>query len=106
MPRFQTSDMSRVEIFVIDAKWPDAERLDQLPALAELFVGSKVDVIVAIGATAARVAKTATAEIPIVFAGVVDPVATGLVASLSKPGANVTGATSLIPSRGAGKLTC
>src|SRR5262249_24842076 len=48
---------------VIDAKWPDAERLDQLPALAESFVTSKVDVIFAIGATAARAAKTATAEI-------------------------------------------
>jgi putative ABC transport system substrate-binding protein len=100
--RAALSDLGYVESrnLVIDAKWPDAERLDQLPALAESFVGSKVDVIVAIGATAARVAKTATAEIPIVFAGVVDPVATGLVASLSKPGANVTGATTFDPEQG------
>lgn len=82
---------------VIDAKWPDGERLDQLPALAESFVNSKVDVIVAIGATAARAAKTATHEVPIVFAGVVNPVATGLVTNLSKPGANVTGATTFDP---------
>lgn len=82
---------------VIDAKWPEGGRLDQLPVLAESFVRSKVDVIVAIGATAARAAKTATVEIPIVFAGVVNPVATGLVPSLSNPGANVTGATTFDP---------
>ena len=82
---------------VIDAKWPDGERLDQLQALAESFVGSNVDVIFAIGATAARAARTATAEIPIVFAGVVNPVATGLVTNLIKPGANVTGATTFDP---------
>ena len=97
--RAALSDLGYVEglNLVIDEKWPDGERLDQLPALAGSFVGSKVDVIFAIGATAARAAKTATAEIPIIFAGVVNPVATGLVTSLSKPGANVTGATTFDP---------
>jgi putative ABC transport system substrate-binding protein len=82
---------------VIDAQWPADDRLDQLAAIAEAFVGSKVDVIVAIGASAARAAKATTAQIPIVFAGVVNPVTTGLVTDLAKPDGNVTGATTFDP---------
>ena len=82
---------------IIEARWPDGEQLDRLSELAGSLVSLKVDVIVAAGATAARAAKGATAEIPIVFAGVVNPVATGLVANTSKPEANVTGATTFDP---------
>jgi putative ABC transport system substrate-binding protein len=85
--------------FAIDARWPEGERLDQLATFAEAFVNAKVDVIVAIGATAARAAKAATSEIPIAFAGVVNPVATGLVANLAKPDGNVTGATTFDPAQ-------
>src|SRR5712691_8136408 len=76
---------------------------DRLPALAADLVGRKVDVIVVPGGVAARAAKGATSTIPIVFMGVGDPVAMGLVANLARPGGNLTGfsnlATELNPKR-------
>jgi putative ABC transport system substrate-binding protein len=67
---------------------------DRLPALAADLVKSKVKVILATGSPVpARTAKAATSTIPIVFAYGGDPIADGLVDSLNKPGANVTGAT-------------
>jgi putative ABC transport system substrate-binding protein len=75
---------------------------DRLPALAADLVGRRVDVIVAQADVSALAAKTATSTIPIVFvAG--DPVAVGLVASLARPGGNLTGVSiltiELIPKR-------
>jgi len=68
---------------------------DQLPKLAEDLVRRKVDVIVTSGTVAASAAKTATDKIPIVMATGTDPLSLGIAKSLSRPGENVTGLTSL-----------
>jgi len=76
-------------------EYPTAEgRIDRLPALAAGLVARHVDVIVAT-ALAAEPAKAATKAIPIVFVTGTDPVAARLVGSLARPGANVTGVTTL-----------
>lgn len=68
-------------------------KLDRLPALAGELVRLKVDVIVAASTPAALAAKNATKEIPIVFETIGDPVVSGVVASLARPGGNITGIT-------------
>jgi putative ABC transport system substrate-binding protein len=72
-------------------------RSDRLPELTDALLRRKVDIIVAFSTTAARPAKQATSTIPIVAVGMADPVADGLVASLARPGGNVTGTTFLGP---------
>ena len=70
---------------------------DRLPNLAAELVRIKCDVIVTADTPPIRAAKNATREIPIVMAAVADPVAAGLVASLARPGGNITGLSTLAP---------
>ena len=102
-PKSKTvNDFSRcLDPLDMDA-WAE-NQYDRLPALAADFVRHRVAVIVAGGTETAVVAKAATTTIPIVFTTAGDPVALGLVASLSRPGANLTGSavltTELAPKR-------
>jgi putative ABC transport system substrate-binding protein len=78
----------------IEYRWAQ-ERYDRLPALAAELVRLNVDVILAASLPAAFAAKRATTTIPIVFVGFGDPVSTGLVGGLARPGGNVTGLAGL-----------
>jgi len=70
-------------------------KLDRLPALATELVDLKVDVIVALNPPSVRAAKNATRSIPIIMRSSDDPVRTGLITSLARPGGNITGLTSI-----------
>src|SRR5260370_25423786 len=70
---------------------------DRLPAFAAELVALSPDVLIAPNTQAAVALKSATASIPIVFAGVGDPVGLGLVQSLSRPGGNMTGLSPVVP---------
>lgn len=100
-----SSDESRIEGFrhglrelgyvegkniVIEYRHADGKP-ERLPDLAAELVRLKVDILVARGAPAAHAAKNATSTIPIVIGNAADPVGTGLVASLARPGGNITG---------------
>ena len=81
---------------IIEYRYADG-RLERLPALAEELVRLQVEIIVAESYSAANHAKKVTTTIPIIMASGADPVETGLVASLARPGGNVTGLTNLTP---------
>ena len=72
-------------------------RLERLPELAADLVRLKVDVILAGGTLAPLAAKRATSTIPIVMVAAGDPLGSGLVASLARPGGNVTGTSAMVP---------
>jgi putative ABC transport system substrate-binding protein len=84
------------ENIVID--WRSADgRLERLPALAAEMVRLKLDVIVTSGGSATRAVKEATHTIPIVMTNDPDPVGDGIIASLARPGGNITGLSALAP---------
>jgi putative ABC transport system substrate-binding protein len=110
-PTFLSTNFARIEAFrqglrelgyvegkniVIEYRYADG-KLDRLAALATDLVRLKVEVIVTSSPAPTRAAKEATATIPIVFAQDGDPVASGLVASLARPGGNITGLSTLAP---------
>jgi putative ABC transport system substrate-binding protein len=91
-------DLGYVEGRNVVIEYRDAEgKPERLPALAAELVALKVDVIVAPTTVAALAAKQATRTLPIVFPVAADPVTSGLVASLARPGGNVTGLSNLAP---------
>jgi putative ABC transport system substrate-binding protein len=91
-------ELGYVEGKNIVIEWRHHEgKLDRLPALAAELVRLKVDIIITAGAPAARAAKEATVTIPIVMMQVGDPVGSGFVVSLARPGGNITGLSILAP---------
>jgi putative ABC transport system substrate-binding protein len=80
----------------IEFRWAEGQ-YERLPGLAAELVRLNVTIIVAAGPNAIQAAKQATATIPIVMAAVGDPVAAGFVASLARPGGNITGVSNMLP---------
>ena len=108
---FPTTNPARIEAFrqglrdfgyaegkniVIEYRYAE-RKVDRLPALAAQLVSLKVDVIVTSASQETRAAKEATSTIPIVMTNDPDPVGTGFVASLARPGGNITGLSTLSP---------
>ena len=93
-----------IEGQAIDIEYRFVEgKVDRFPALAAELVSLKPDLIVALANAGARAAKQATSTIPIVKIYIFDPVGDGLVASLGRPGANVTGLTAIVSQGVVGK---
>src|SRR5262245_26705286 len=91
-------ELGYVEGKTIIIEWRSAEeKFDRFPALAADFVRLKVDIIVTGGSSPTRAAKEATTTIPIVMSNDNDPVGNGFVASLARPGGNITGLSTLAP---------
>jgi putative ABC transport system substrate-binding protein len=88
---------------VIEYRWAEG-KYERLPDLAAELVRLKVDLIVTHGTPGAQAAKGATATIPIVMAVVGNPVETGLVASIPRPGGNITGTSMFFPELNAKRL--
>ena len=81
---------------VIESRYAEG-KLNRLPALAAELVRLKVDIIVTAGGQATRAAKEATPTIPIIMTNDPDPVGSGFVASLARPGGNITGLSTVAP---------
>ncbi len=81
---------------IIESRWAEG-KVDRLPALAEELVRMKVDVIAVRATPVVQAAKNATTTIPIVMLGAADPVGSGFVASLARPGGNITGMSNIMP---------
>ena len=85
-------DLGYIEGRTVETQYVYADaQFDRLPGLAVQLVERRVDIIVTASTPASLAAKQATAKIPIVFAASSDPISTGVVASLARPGGNVTG---------------
>src|SRR5262249_37787440 len=98
-------ELGYVEGKNIVIEWRSAEgKLDRFPGLIAELVRLKVEVIVTGGPASTRAAKEATSTIPIVMAQDNDPVANGFVASLARPGGNITGLATLAPEIGGKRL--
>jgi len=93
MQRLRELNWIEGKTVAIESRWAEG-RFERFVEIAEEFVRLKVDVIVTQGTGSVVAAKQATSVIPIVFATVGDPVGTGLIASLARPGGNVTGLSS------------
>jgi ABC-type uncharacterized transport system substrate-binding protein len=81
---------------VIEYRWADG-KYDQFPALVAELIAAKVDAIITAGTPAALAVKRATTTVPLVMVAVGDPIGTGLVPSLARPGGNLTGLSSIAP---------
>ena len=91
-------ELSYLEGKNIVIEWRSADgKPDRVPTLAAELVRLKVDIIVSGGPAATRTAKAATSTIPIVMTNVRDPVGDGVVASLARPGGNITGLSTFAP---------
>ena len=98
-------ELGYVEGKNIVIEWRSAEGTrDRIPALAAELVRLKVDIIVTAGSGGTRATKEATSTIPIVMAQDTDPVGNGFVASLARPGGNITGLATLAPEIGGKQL--
>lgn len=88
------ADAGHVEgkTYVLESRFAEGKS-ERIPALIDDVLKRKVDVLVVGASTAALAAKRATSTVPVVFAGVIDPVALGVVTSLARPGGNITGTT-------------
>jgi putative tryptophan/tyrosine transport system substrate-binding protein len=80
----------------IEYRWADGN-YDEFPALVAELIAAKVDAIVTAGTPAALAVKSATTTVPLVMVAVGDPIGTGLVPSLARPGGNLTGLSSIAP---------
>ena len=96
--RYGLRDLGYVEgqNILIEYRWAEG-KYERFPALIAELIASKVDVIVTAGTPATQAYQRAGTSIPLVMVAVGDPVGTGIVASLSRPGGNITGLTSISP---------
>src|SRR5919109_3835685 len=98
-------DVGYIEGKSIFIEWRSADgKLELLPALAAELIQRKVDIIVTAGGAVTRPVKDATSTIPIVMAQDQDPIGNGFVASLARPGGNITGLSALSPELGGKRL--